>query len=261
MSAARILLLDLETAPILCATWRLWDTNAVYVVRNSYILMCQYQWLGEKKVHTRAVCDYHGYKKDPHNDKNVCLHLRELLSKADCVVAHNGDTFDFPMVLGRLFAHGIAPPSPFKQIDTKKIANGLRLDSRALDALGKITGVGRKVKHEGAAMWEAIVERQCPRAWAKMRRYGIQDIRLLARVYPLLRPFAKNHPDLTVWSERPGCPVCQSTHVKKDGFSVLRKRRVQQWQCLADGCGKYFSNAGQGLSGPQRARLMKSRAG
>ncbi len=244
MSAAKILLLDLETAPMLIAAWRQWDTSAVYVLRNTYILMYAYQWLGDRDVKCVSLPDFKTYKRDKHCDKELCLSLRELLNEADIVVAHNGQSFDLPMVLGRMWANAIPPSSPFKQIDTLKIAKNMRLDSRKLDALGQTRGLGRKIATTGAALWRAVTEDHCPKAWATMVRYCKQDIRLLASVYPTLRPYAKpsQHPDLNMWSDRPGCPVCSSTHVKKDGWKLLRKRRVQQWQCQEVGCGKYFSD-------------------
>ena len=240
--SAKILLLDLETAPILMAAWRQWDTSAVYVMRNTYILMYAFQWVHEGKTICRALPDYDTYEADKHSDRVLCEELRILLDEADVVVAHNGDSFDLPLVLGRFFVHGIAPPSPTKQVDTRKIAKNMRLDSRKLDALGEITGVGSKIPNEGAKLWEDVVEHHCPKAWAKMTRYCKQDVNLLARVYPLLRPYSKpsQHPDLTMWTDRPGCPACESPHVKKQGFRVLRTRKVQQWQCQAEGCGIWF---------------------
>lgn len=240
--SAKVLLLDIETAPMLIASWRQWDTSAVYVVRPTHILMYAFQWLGKKEVVCRSLPDYPQYEINRHDDSALCRELREVLHQADIVVAHHGDAFDLPTIRGRMWANGIDQPSPVKQVDTKKIANNMRLDSRKLDALGKIRGVGRKLPNEGAALWEGVTERGCPKAWAKMVRYCKQDVRLLAEVYPLLRPLAKpsQHPDLTLWEDRPGCPSCASPRVKKDGFRILRKRRVQQWQCTEDGCGRYF---------------------
>ena len=85
--SAKILLLDLETAPILMAAWRQWDTSAVYVMRNTYILMYAFQWLHEGKTICRALPDYDTYEADKHSDRTLCWELRELLDEADVVVA------------------------------------------------------------------------------------------------------------------------------------------------------------------------------
>lgn len=237
--SARILLLDIETAPLLMAAWRQWEANAVWVERDTHILMYAYQWLDEGPVKSVTLADFPGYSKNIHCDKKLCLSLRELLSEADVVVAHNGDRFDLPLIAGRFFLNRVTPASPFKTVDTLKIARGMKLDSNKLDNIGRMTGAGRKIANTGSALWRAATYGD-RKAITTMRRYCEQDVRLLARVYELIRPYSKTHVDLTMYGDRPGCPVCQSTNVKKQGWKILRTKKKQQWQCLADGCGKWF---------------------
>lgn len=53
------------------------------------------------------------------------------------MVAHNGDNFDIPWVRGRILFHGMTPPAPIIQIDTKSLAaKHFYLNSYRLDYLG-----------------------------------------------------------------------------------------------------------------------------
>ena len=236
--SAKILLLDIETHPIVAAVWELFETTAVWVESDTYLLSFSAKWYGGK---TKTYClpDFCGYRKyTDKDDKKLVGKLHELLNEADIVVAHNGDSFDIKKIRARFLVHGFDPPRPFKTVDTLKIAKSMRFDSNKLDNLGRYLGVGRKIPNTGAKLW-----RDCGlgkrKAWGEMRRYNTQDVDLLERVYDKLKPWAKTHPNIALFKDRPGCRTCGSHHVKKDGFDYRVKRKVQQWQCLD--CGHYFS--------------------
>lgn len=238
MSEPRILLVDIETSPILAAIWTIHEADAVWVERDTFILSFAAKWLG-KKTKTYALPDYPGYRKKKHNDRHLVSDLWKLLDEADIVVAHNGDAFDIKKINSRLAVHGLPPPSPFKTVDTLKIARSVfKFDSNKLDNLGRYLKEGRKIPNTGAALWRGCVNGD-RKSWRTMRRYNAQDVDLLERVYKRLRPWAKSHPNLTLYEDRPGCPVCKSARVKKEGFKYTLKTKRQQWKCLE--CHHWFS--------------------
>ena len=219
------------------AAWTTYEANAVWVERDTFLLSFAYKWL-DGKVKTLALPDYHGYKSHKHDDGKLIRDLWHLLDEADIVIAHNGDAFDIKKINSRLAVHGLMPPSPFKTVDTLKIARRVfKFDSNKLDNLGRYLREGRKIPNTGAALWRGCVNGDM-KSWRIMRRYNAQDVELLHRVYNRLRPWAKNHPDLRLYDDRPGCPVCQSNHVIKKGYGVALKRKYEQLKCVD--CGHWF---------------------
>lgn len=239
-NSPRIAFIDIETAPILAAIWQLHEANAVWVERDTYLLCFSVLWLGDKKINTYCLPDYPRYNNHKHCDADIVADLFKVLDAAEVVIAHNGDAFDIKKINARLAVHGHKPPSPFKTIDTLKIARRtFKFDSNKLDNLGRYLGCGRKLPHTGANLWRRCAEGD-PKAWASMRRYNAQDVRLLERVYERLKPWAKL-PDLRIYTDAHGCPVCLSPKTQRRGISVARSRRYQRFQC--QDCGHWFSGA------------------
>ena len=236
----RVLLIDLENAPILGWAWDMFETNVVAIAEDWYLLAFGYRWLGEKKITVRCLPDYARYKKDRQDDADLVADLWQVLDQCDIAIAHNGDAFDFRKAYARFAVHNLPPPSPFQTIDTLKAARRyFKFSSNKLNSLGNILKVGRKVKHEGWPLWQGCMEGD-PRAWTKMRSYNRRDVLLLARVYAKLRPFIKNHPNLSVYSGHQNCcPSCESAHVQRRGIMISRSVRRQRYQCR--GCGAWFS--------------------
>jgi hypothetical protein len=239
MSAPRIALLDIETAPSLGYFWgRMWETNILDVKSQWYILCFSYKWLGEKTIHTHSLPDYTGYSKNKEDDRRLTGDLWTMLDEADIVIAHNGDQFDLKKTNARLIANGYKPPSMYKSIDTLKIARRyFKFESNKLADLGPYLNIGKKLPHTGFNMWLGCI-RGDKAAWKMMEDYNRHDVELLEKVYYELRPWATNHPDLTLYTDSPGCPTCQSKHVTKQGFSIKRSKKYQQYQC--QGCGHWF---------------------
>lgn len=241
MRKPRIAFFDIETAPIDGYTWEMFDTNVFHVKRPTYMLCYAIKWADQKKVTTRALCDYPGYLNDRENDKALVTDLHKDISSADIVVAHNGDSFDLKKAAARWIVHGLPPPPPVKTIDTLKLARrSFKFDSNKLDNIGRYLGVGRKLPHTGKDLWIGCMEGD-PKAWRMMRKYNAQDVTLLEAVYLKIRAWSANPPNLSGYSLKPGCPVCQSTKVQMRGVNVAKTRRTQRLQC--QDCSHWFSGA------------------
>ncbi len=246
MSSAKLLFLDIETAPILMTSWsqRPPYAGAVYVLRDTYILMFSYKWSHEKTVRTCALPDFPRYKRHKHDDKDLCGVLHRLMDEADIICAHNGDAFDIKKVQSRLIVHKLKPPSPFRTIDTLKAARrAFKFDSNKLDNIGRYLDEGRKIPNTGAALWKGVVEEHEPKAWLAMRKYCRQDTELLARVYERVKPWMPNHPNMNVYREpiTVGCPTCESSNVQRRGVRVKLSAKFHRFQC--QDCGSWFTGA------------------
>jgi DNA polymerase elongation subunit (family B) len=236
----RIAYIDIETAPIIMASWTLWEANAVWVVRDTYLNCFSVQWEGSKRVETYALPDYPSYRNNHHCDKSLCKDLWRVLDEAQIVVAHNGDAFDIKKINSRLSVNGFKAPSPYKTIDTLKISRKhFKFDSNKLDNLGRYHSLGRKLQNGGATLWERCYQGDL-KAWDTMRRYNKQDVRLLRDYYLHVRGWASSHPDLRAFSGATGCPTCQSSNIQRRGTAVARTRKYQRFQC--SDCGSWFND-------------------
>lgn len=228
------MLLDIETAPIIAAVWRLFDDNAIYVIRDTYILCFAAKWLDERGVKTHILPDYPRYKSHRHDDKSLVRELWKYLDAADIVIAHNGDRFDVPKIRARMVVHNLPPPSHFRTIDTLKISRTFKFDSNKLDNLGRYTSEGRKRPTTGGTLWKQVCEDGDPKAWETMRRYNAQDVRLLERIYNRLKPWATSHPNLNLYHDDPlACPTCQSHRIKAKGYVYLKSTVKRRYFCLS----------------------------
>lgn len=235
MAAPKILFIDIETAPIIMAAWTMFEANAVWIERDTYIMCVAARWGANGRTRTYALPDYPAYKRDRHNDKSLCGDLFKMLDEADVVVAHNGDAFDIKKINSRLAVHGFKPPSPFKSVDTLKVARrAFKFDSNKLDNIGRYLGKGQKMPHTGAKLWRDCVNGD-PKAWRKMCRYNARDVKLLVDVYEEIKPWAANHPDLRAYDGRIGCPKCRSINVQRRGFAVCATHKYERFQCLSCG--------------------------
>jgi len=195
-----------------------------------------YKWLGGKTEFFRCKI-----KKGKVDDLELVLHIFELLDQADVVIAHHGDAFDIKKINARFAFYGLGAPSFYQTIDTKKVAfRYFRFDSNKLNELGQYLGEGKKAPTGGFDLWDDCLKDD-PKAWAKMKKYNIQDVDLLERIYLRLRPFMTNHPNLNVIADKKhlSCPTCLSDNVLKRGFAITRAGSKQRFQC--GDCGSWSS--------------------
>lgn len=118
--APKILIFDIETAPIEAYVWGLFDQNIPLgmVKQHTTVLSWSAKWRGSDKVMYRDQRD----QANVRDDKEILKVIRDLLDEADIVITQNGKKFDQKKLNYRFVVHNIKPPSPFKHIDTLVIA-------------------------------------------------------------------------------------------------------------------------------------------
>jgi len=239
---AKILFLDIETAPSLGWVWAKWQTNVIDFKQDWYMLSFAYKWAHEENVHVLGLDDLKGYKRHPENDKALAKKLWKLLNEADIIVAHNGDSFDLPKINTRFLTHKFPPPMPYKTVDTLKIARKVfAFDSNKLDDLGRYLGIGRKIPNTGFHLWRGCMTGDAE-SWRLMKEYNGHDVELLEKVYFLMRAWDRQHPQvnqgLTV---NEACPKCSSTNIQRRGFAYTLLRKKQRYQCMS--CAGWFEGS------------------
>src|SRR5690606_26508918 len=109
----RILLIDIETSPILAYVWGLYDQNiSLNQIETDWEILCAcYKWLGEEEIHCLSShYMYAGEKKSlgqslTHAD--LVEELWKLLDEADVAVAHNLVRFDNKKIKAKLKEYGL----------------------------------------------------------------------------------------------------------------------------------------------------------
>lgn len=240
MDNPRILLLDVETAPKIAYVWQTFKTNVTVdqIVSDTYLLSYAAKWLGDKKI----VYDSQAHAKSLPNDTRLLWQIHDLLDEADIVVAHNGQAFDLPFVITRMVAANIPPPSPFKQIDTYKVAKKqFGFTFNKLEFLAKALKCRTlKNKHRnfpGMELWKECLNRNQD-AWKEMAVYNKDDVYVLEEVYIKMRPWIEGHPNVGIYHDfgRPVCPKCGGM-VERRGTAYTNTGRYQKYHCLD--CGGY----------------------
>lgn len=208
----KVLIFDIESSPNLAYTWGKWKQN-IYsnqFVEKSYLMSFAAKWLDSDEII---------YVDNRHNDDTTLVKtLFDLFDEADVVVAHNGDKFDIPKVMGRGIVHGFKPPSPFHSVDTLKVARKkFKFLSNSLADLCDELKLPMKSDHKKFAGFDLWVQclKQNDEAWDEMREYNVQDILSLEALYLRLRPYIGNHPN--VGKHGHSCPSCGSIDLQKRG--------------------------------------------
>lgn len=228
MKKAKILLYDIETSPNTSYTWGKYEQNVIDFKREWQLLTFAYKWLGDKEVKVVTRLDF----KDS-TDKSIAKALWDVLNEADIVVAHNGNSFDNKKARAKFIEHGLGPTSPFATVDTKLVARAhFQFNSNKLDDLGRLLGVGRKIKiTQGFDLWLRCMAGE-EKAFLEMARYNKQDVRLLERVYLKLRPWMNKHASVShIEGRQEGCPKCGGIRLQSRGYSRTSACVYQRYQC------------------------------
>ncbi len=225
----KVLLLDIETKPTKVYAWRAWDENTTpeKIIEDGGIICVGAKWLGDKK--TELFSDWE------HGHMPMLEAIHDMISHCDAVVTFNGDKFDLPKLMGEFAIHGMSPPPPVTSIDVLKAVKKFGLFMNRLAYVGPLMGLGKKMEHEGFALWTKVMAGDT-RAENRMARYCIQDVVLLEKLYLRVRPFIRNHPHMGKVGAHE-CGACGSVHVQSRGTRRTRAFKIQRLQC--QDCGSW----------------------
>lgn len=239
---AKILLLDVETAPAEAYVWGIYDQNINYnqIKHHAYMLCWSAKWSHEAKVMSDCLINHPThFKENKRSDKRICESIWKLMNEADIIIGHNGDEFDLKRLNSYFLKNKMKPVSPYKSIDTlKALRSNFGFLSNKLDSICQELKIGAKVKHEGFELWIKCMAGD-PAAFGRMVKYNKKDVLLLQELYETIKPFIKNHPSMNIYSGNVNsCINCGSESFKREGYSYTATSKYQRYQCLK--CGKFF---------------------
>lgn len=236
----RILSLDIETRPNIAYVWGLWDQNVGLnqIVESHDVLCFAARFLGEKKMYFADNRDYPAMVELAH----------QLLDEADAVMHWNGKSFDIKHLNTLFVKEGLAPPSPYEQIDLLSVVRSkFKFPSNKLEYVAQtLLGKG-KVDNGGFELWIQCMAGD-DTAWRKMQKYNVQDVKLLEDLYYILQPWITAHPSRSLYDSTKDCPICGADHskIQSRGTRKTKVTEYRQYQCQS--CGGWL-RGGKKVSG------------
>lgn len=258
LEMAKIFIWDVETAPNIGYFWSRWKQNIgeSQVIQNSYMLTWSGKWLGDPTAIQRDLSDY-GVDFTKPNDKELVEELTEYLSEADIIVAHNGDAFDRTTFNARAVYHGIPQPSPYKTVDTLKIAKKqFRFQSNSLDSISKYLELSEEKMKVDFSLWRRVMEGD-ENAIKEMAEYCTQDVYTLEQVYLKLRPYDTRHPNVALHTDInvPRCTKCGSVDVEETGgFVYTNVSKFEHYRC--NSCGSNLRGRSNKIDKDVRGNIL-----
>lgn len=253
---AKILVLDIETTPILLYVWTIHKPrpNHYDIFQDWHLLSWAAKWLLEEEIFSDVLTSQ---EAKAHNDARICKSVWEMINDADIVIAHNSDRFDIPKINARLMLNGLKPPSPYRTIDTLKALRGAAgHTSNKLDYIGKlIKGEGKLENPRG--LWKDCFWGD-PEALLHMEKYNREDVFLLEDVYLFIRPWIKSHPNVGVYmfAKEPRCAVCGDKSLYEENIQTTNVGMYRIWRC--NNCGALSRERHTMLPLPNRKVLLTS---
>lgn len=239
----KTLILDIETAPNLVHVWGLWNQNVgiPQIIGSGYVMCWAAKWYGDPDVMFGSC-----FKKKP---LSMLRGIHALLDDADAVVHYNGTKFDIPTLNKEFLLYGLTPPAPYKQIDLLKTARGqFKFPTNKLDYVARTLKVGKKLDHAGHELWIKCMNGD-PDAWKTMEEYNKNDVLILEKVYEKLKPWIKDHANLSLYQDEMVCPNCGSNKYHRRGFAYTKTAKYVRFQCTD--CGNWFRGGKSQAKGPE----------
>jgi len=217
-SPAKILVFDVETAPLRSYTWGLWDQTVqpAQIISDWFMLTWSAKWLFEDKVFSDKLTSEEALNED---DKRISESIWHLLNEADIIIAHNAKKFDVKKLNTRFLLNDLNAPMPYQVIDTlTHLRNKFSISSNRLDYVNELLGIGRKMDTGGFKLWDGCMKGD-EESLKKMEEYNIVDVEILEETYLRIRPWISPHPNMGLFIEDDVdvCPSCASENLAFGG--------------------------------------------
>lgn len=235
----KVLIYDIETAPILANVWDIWNQNVGLnqIESDWHVLSWSAKWLSAPDSQIMYMDQRHN--KNIADDKALLKEIWNLLDEADIVITQNGKKFDQKKLNARFVINGMQPPSSYKHIDTRQIAKkhfgftSNRLEYMTKKLCKKYTKSDHK-KFPGFSLWEQCMLGNIE-AWKEMEEYNKFDVLALEELFSILTPW-DNSINFSLYHEEEDVVCrCGSTSFAKNGFYYTSSGKFQKYKCKSCG--------------------------
>lgn len=211
-SIPKILIFDIETAPLRAYVWRRFKENISLdqTISEWFMIAWSAKWLYDAEVMGEVLTPE---EIEEENDKRLCESLWKLIDEADIVVAYNGVKFDVPKINTRFIINGMLPPKPYKIVDPMLTAKyKFAFSSNKMDNLATQLGIANKLDTD-FNLWKKCMEGD-KESLDYMLQYNKQDVKTLEEIYIKMLPWIKNHPNVQNYIDS-NVPVCSHCGCKE----------------------------------------------
>jgi hypothetical protein len=224
--APRVLIIDIETRPLLVYCWGMFQQNIApsQVVDWGGVMCFAAKWAGEDDVLFHA--EWKGGK-----DKMIRAAHR-LLDEADAVVGWNSQKFDTRKLNAEFQRAGLRRPTPYRNVDLMRSQKrDADFPSNKLESRRRIHGRVGKLDTGGFPLWVGCMNGD--RAAQKhMKEYNIVDLHETEEEFDVMRAggWVRNLPNLSLCGGHV-CPNCGSDRLQADTPYRADTRRYALWVC------------------------------
>jgi DNA polymerase elongation subunit (family B) len=238
-SGPKVLIFDIETSPILGFVWSIWEQNVALnqIDTDWHVLSWAAKWLDAPADEIMYMDQRNA--KNIEDDSKLLEGIWKLLDEADVVITQNGKNFDQRKLNARFVINGFQPPSSYKHIDTKILAQKhFGFTSHKLEYMAdKLCVKYKKSDHSkfsGFELWKECLAGN-KEAWKVMEEYNKYDVLSLEELYNVLIPW-DNSVNFNLYTDSiiNACK-CGSVKFKKHGFAYTQVGKFQRYKCLKCG--------------------------
>lgn len=255
----KVLIYDIETAPILAYVWGLWENNVGLnqIQSDWYVLSWSAKWLGSPADEVMYMDGRNS--ENIEDDFEILSGIWKLLDEADIVVTQNGKKFDEKKLNARFILHGFEPPSTYRHVDTHQIAKSKFgfTSNRLAYMTDKLCTKYKKLDHakfSGFELWKQCLSGNIE-AWKEMELYNKYDVLSLEELYLKMRPWDKSINYQVYNTEDVLTCSCGSTNIRKNGFYYTNTSKFQKYRCM--GCGTNTRGGTNLLHNTKKANLKR----
>lgn len=255
----RILVFDIETAPIEGYVWGLYDQNiAVNQIKEDWsILSWGAKWYGDPASKVMYMDNRHA--KNVRDDKKLVEGLWKILDQADIVITQNGDKFDIRKFNARAVINGLPPVSSFRSTDVmKECKKVFGFTSQSLEYTSNVLNTKYKKllhkKYPGMTLWTEVLKGNKD-AWDEMKTYCIHDVLATEEKFQKVQGWIKTQNMACYFDDAEVRCRCGSTNLHKRGFVYTDTGKFQGYKC--NECGKRPKGRVNLLSTTKKKGLLK----
>jgi len=228
----KILMLDIETSPVIAKVWGLFDQNISLnqIEQDWYVLSYAAKWYGSDEMfyQDQRAAEPLG------DDSEILKGIHKLMNEADYLCGHNAKRFDVKKLNARFIKHSLPPIKQVPVIDTLLIARRVAaFTSNKLEYLAKFLGCeDTKMcdrKFNGMLLWVETMKRNVE-AFDEMELYCKMDVIVLEQVYERLIPY-DNSISFQAFHQKKIC-TCGGIEFKKNGFRYTRQGCFRVYVCV-----------------------------
>jgi len=237
----KILYFDIETSKmeIRKRTYRLGEQyiSCDDIERDWFVLGWAAKWLCDDEIFSNAVTSKEAKNM---NDERIVRNLWKYFDEADIIIGHNSDGFDIKRMNWRFIFYGLKPPSPYRTVDTLKVARRVTgASSKSMRFLAQELKLNGGKGDMTSDDWDACMDGD-KKSLIKMRDYNIHDVVVGESIYMTLRSWDRQHPNMGLYyqTDELVCRNCGSTNVTIKGTYTTPAQTYKAWRCECGAVGR-----------------------